>query len=114
MVRVSIDEAVKRPRIAIEAVSPSVDDGRFAAKRIVATPIDIEADIFIDGHDKIAASVLWKSADETVWQRAPMRPVVNDRWRASITPSRVGRHVFTIEAWWDRYASLLHGMFPQA
>ncbi len=106
----SIEEAVKQPRIVIEAVSPSVDQGRFAAKRVVATAIAVEADIFIDGHDKIAACVLWKADDETAWHRAPMRLVINDRWRASITPSRIGRHTVTIEAWWDRYASLMHDL----
>jgi starch synthase (maltosyl-transferring) len=34
-----------------------------------------------------------------------MRPVVNDRWSASFLLERVGRHVFRIIAWPDRYAT---------
>ena len=30
----------------------------------------------------------------------------NDRWQAAIVPSRIGRHEFTVEAWWDTYATL--------
>jgi starch synthase (maltosyl-transferring) len=104
--RASVQGAMKAARIVIEGVTPAVDGGLFPAKRVVGEPIEIEADIFTDGHDLIAAEVLWRAADEREWRRAPMEFVVNDRWRARITPSRVGRHTVTIEAWWDAFGSL--------
>ena len=41
-------------RVVIEAVTPSVDDGRFAAKRIVGDRVTVEADVFGDGHDHVS------------------------------------------------------------
>src|SRR4051812_37859531 len=37
-----------------------------------------------------------------------MTSLGNDRWQASMMPSRVGRHVYTIEAWWDVLATFAH------
>ncbi|MDQ2735294.1 MAG: alpha-1,4-glucan--maltose-1-phosphate maltosyltransferase, partial [Pseudomonadota bacterium] len=65
----------------------------------------VSADIFADGHDALAAELLWRAADEPGWQRVPMRALGNDRWDASFTPARVGRHAFTIEAWWDEWGT---------
>ncbi|MGH9543207.1 MAG: alpha-1,4-glucan--maltose-1-phosphate maltosyltransferase, partial [Terriglobales bacterium] len=90
----------------IEAVAPAVDDGRFAVKRLAGDRVTVAADIFADGHEALAAALLWRPADTEQWQREPMRPVVNDRWEAAFTPVRVGRHWFAIEAWWDDWGTL--------
>ena len=95
----------KLPRIVIDNVAPSVDRGRFAAKRVVGDTIAIEADVFTDGHDLLAVDLLWRAVDATKWRRASMQPIGNDRWQASIRPDRIGRYEFTIEAGWDRYGS---------
>jgi starch synthase (maltosyl-transferring) len=93
------------PRLVIDHVTPTVDDGRFAAKRVVGEPIVIGADIFGDGHEVLVAEVLWRAADETEWRRLPMQSEGNDRWRTSVVPDRVGKYEFTVEAWVDRYAT---------
>jgi starch synthase (maltosyl-transferring) len=95
----------KLPRIVIDNVVPTVDQGRFAAKRVVGEPIAIEADVFTDGHDLLAVDLLWRAVEATKWLRASMQPIGNDRWRASIRPERIGRYEFTVEAGWDRYGS---------
>jgi starch synthase (maltosyl-transferring) len=95
----------KMPRIVIDNVTPTVDQGRFAAKRIVGDAIVIEADVFTDGHDLLAVDLLWRAVDAAKWRRASMHPIGNDRWQASIRPDRIGRYEFTIEAGWDRYGS---------
>jgi starch synthase (maltosyl-transferring) len=93
------------PRIAIESITPAVDGGRFPAKRVVGETIAIEADVFTDGHEVLAVELLWKAADEKDWRAQRMQFASNDRWRTDITPDRIGRYVFTIEAWWDEYAT---------
>lgn len=98
-------EAAAAPRIVIEAVSPVVDGGAFPAKRLAGEPVRIEADIFADGHDVLAAELMWRCADEAGWRAVPMQLVNNDRWAASFTPERVGRHAFTIAAWWDEWGT---------
>jgi starch synthase (maltosyl-transferring) len=97
--------AARAPRIAIEAITPSVDGGRFPAKRTVGESVDIEADVFIDGHDKLAVVLCWRAADERDWREIRMRHVVNDRWRATLPLTRIGRVLFTIEAWRDAFAT---------
>jgi starch synthase (maltosyl-transferring) len=101
----AVMDAAAAPRIAVEAISPSVDNGAFPVKRVAGDPVVVEADLIADGHEVLAAEVLWRSADEAGWRREPMRLLENDRWRASFTPWRVGRHLFTVEAWWDEWAT---------
>jgi starch synthase (maltosyl-transferring) len=104
----ALPEALKAPRVAIERVTPSIDDGAFPIKRVVGQSITVEADIVTDGHDITAAELLWKAADEKDWTRLPLSPLGNDRWQATFAPKRVGRHLYTVEAWRDDYASLVH------
>ncbi len=98
-------EAAGAPRIAVEAISPSVDNGAFPVKRVVGSPVVVEADLIADGHEVLGAELLWRCGDEAGWRREPMRLLDNDRWSGSFTPWRVGRHLFTIEAWWDEWAT---------
>ena len=60
--------AAANPRIAIEAISPSVNGGRFAAKRLVGDMVEVAADLIADGHDRLAAALLWRAADEPDWR----------------------------------------------
>ena len=98
-------DAAKRPRIAIEAVTPSVDDGRFPVKTIAGRPVTVEADIFADGHEVLRAEVLWRGPKGGEWKRAPMTELVNDRWRGGFTPDEIGRQEFLVEAWWDDFGT---------
>lgn len=92
-----------RQRAMIEGVSPEVDCGRFAAKRITGDLVHVEADIFVDGHDSISAVVLYRHEDENTWQESPFRPLVNDRWASEFPVTRVGRYRYTVHAWIDRF-----------
>jgi starch synthase (maltosyl-transferring) len=106
--RRAVKAAVTRSPVVIDRVAPHVSG--FAARRIVGRPVTIEADIFADGHDVLAAELSWRAVDETDWQRVAMVPLGNDRWQGVLTPRRMGRHVFTIEAWRDEYGSLSHAL----
>ncbi len=106
--------ALAAPRIAIERVSPLVDFGRYPAKATVGQALTIEADIFMDGHDRLAAELLWWAPGATAPQRRPLRPLGNDRWRASFTPRVTGRHRYSIEAWVDSWGSFRHELAKKA
>ncbi len=97
-----------RVRAVVEAVTPSVDGGRFAAKRVVGDRVDVEADCFADGHDVLAARLLWRREAEREWREAPMAPIGNDRWRGSFTAGAPGRYRYTVTAWVDRFLSWRH------
>jgi starch synthase (maltosyl-transferring) len=98
-------EAATLPRVAVEAVAPSVNDGRFPAKRLVGELVEVSADLISDGHDRLAAALLWRAADADVWREAPMTAAGNDRWVGRFPLGRVGRYVFTILAWKDRFGN---------
>jgi starch synthase (maltosyl-transferring) len=98
-------DALAVDRVAIERVSPELDGGRFPVKRIVGDVLEVEADIFADGHDKLGAVVKYRALDEQAWQEAPMAFVDNDRWAGSFPLVRNTRYLYTVEAWRDLYAS---------
>jgi starch synthase (maltosyl-transferring) len=108
--RKTVVEAIAAPRVAIEDVMPSFDNGRFPVKRSVGERAEISAAIFAEGHDKIAAAVIWRAADEIAWHEvlmAPAQPAGLDIWKARIPLERMGRHEFTVLAWRDDFASLV-------
>lgn len=104
--RPQLGPALHAPRIVINAMTPHVDQGRFAAKRLAGETVVVTADIFTDGHGVIDADLLWRAGDETDWRRAPLRRGDNDQWVGEFTPGRVGRHWFTIEAWLDEFGGI--------
>lgn len=93
----------------VEDIQPMVDGGRFPVKRIIGETVEVSADIYRDGHDIIAAALLWRREVDRDWQRVPMQHDVNDRWHARFLPEQLGRHLYAIEAWTDRFATWRHG-----
>lgn len=105
--RKSFDAALSAPRIAIENIEPSIDQGRFPAKRTVGEYVRVEADVFADGHDELAVRLLWRTADARNWNELPMTAIGNDRWRVELPLLRLGTYHFTVEARWDDFSTLL-------
>ena len=95
-------------RVVIETVWPEIDGGLSPVKRVVGDAVEVWADIFSDGHDKIAAEILYRPEQERDWRRVPMRFVDNDRWSGSFPLERNARYLFTIEGWRDPFASWHH------
>jgi starch synthase (maltosyl-transferring) len=91
--------------LLIEDVYPCVEGGRFPVKRICGEAVDVWADIVRDGHNVLAAELVWRPEREPEWRRAPFRLHDNDRWTGSFTPPTPGRYLFAIEAWTDAYAT---------
>jgi starch synthase (maltosyl-transferring) len=106
--------ATAASRVIIERVSPSVDAGIFPSKAVVGQTVVVEADIFMDGHDKPGAQLLWRPVNDLQAQAVPMSPLGNDRWQAQFTPTRSGLHSFTIEAWVDVWASFRSDLLKNA
>ncbi|MBD2703597.1 alpha-1,4-glucan--maltose-1-phosphate maltosyltransferase [Spirosoma sp. BT702] len=95
-------------RVAIARVSPELDNGRFPIKAIPGNVIAVEADIFADGHDYLAAYLLYRHIDDTSWTETAMSLIVNDRWGAAFIVEKQGQYYYTIEAWIDHPASWQH------
>jgi starch synthase (maltosyl-transferring) len=92
-----------RKRVVIEAVSPEIESGDFAVKRVVGETLVVEADIFADGHDEVSAVLLYRAASETQWTEAAMSPLGNDRWRGVFTVDRIGFYHYTLRGWVDHF-----------
>ena len=98
-------EALAANRVVIERVTPELDGGRFPVKRIVGDTLQVEADIFCDGHEVIDAVVVYRAPHAEDWSEAPMTFVDNDRWAGEFPLTRMGRWTYTIFAWRDLFAT---------
>ena len=90
--------------VTIENVQPVIDCGRYPIKRIVGEDLVVEADIFKDGHDVVAAILKWR-VGKRGWRQTPMMFVDNDRWRGVCTFYDEAIHEYTVEAWTDTFRS---------
>jgi starch synthase (maltosyl-transferring) len=102
-----LDPKDLRRTVVIENVAPAVDGGRHPIKREVGGTVDVEADIFKEGHEVLVAFVLYRRADESEWRETPMRFVDNDRWAGTFTVPENTRYRYTIEALADPFRSWL-------
>ncbi len=105
----TVESAAASGAFHIEDVYPRIDGGRFAVKRIVGERVEVWADIYRDGHDVVAASLIWRREQDRQWHREPMSHDSNDRWGGSFVPDAPGRYVYAIEAWTDEFATWRHG-----
>jgi starch synthase (maltosyl-transferring) len=97
-------------RIVIDDIRPRTLTRQYPAKVVVGEHVVVSADVYKDGHDILAARVLWRPCDKKTWNEAPLR-VENaglDRWAATIVPTTLGRHELVVEAWTDLYATWRH------
>jgi starch synthase (maltosyl-transferring) len=98
-----------RRRVVIERLSPEIDCGRFAIKRVAGETVTVEADVFADGQDQIACRIVfWLGNSQP--QSSPMRRLANDRWRGEFTADTVGCYRYTVEGWIDRFATWRSGL----
>ena len=99
-----------RLRAVIENVKPEIGGGRFPAKRVVGERMTVEADIFTDGHDALAAALLYRRKSDSHWSETPMESLDNDRWRATFEVTEIGTYLYTLQAWVDRFESWRQGL----
>ena len=102
--RAGLDPQLKR-RIVVEGIHPEVDGGRFPIKRTPGEEVIVGADVFTDGHDKLAAALLYRRGGDEAWIEVPMAPLGNDRYQAVFTVHELGRYEYTVEGWVDRFES---------
>ncbi|HEY4373696.1 MAG TPA: alpha-1,4-glucan--maltose-1-phosphate maltosyltransferase [Burkholderiales bacterium] len=94
-----------RIRAIVEDVSPMVDGGRFAVKRVLGDEFVAEADCFTDGHDQLVCLLHFRHDDDSAWNEARMLPLGNDRWRAAFTCGRMGTWHYRVSARVDAFLS---------
>ena len=104
-------------RLGITDVAPVVSCGSFSARAVVGEHVPITATVFREGHDAVAANVVW-SPPSTPGKRVPRAPLLRmatysqepDRWRASVVPDREGLWTYQVEAWDDPIGTWHHAV----
>src|ERR1700758_3211127 len=86
-----------RQRVMVARVSPEIECGRFAIKRVVGETVIVEADVFADGHDQVACQILYQQNGHEL--QASMKPIGNDRWRGEFMVAELGSCCYTVEGW---------------
>ncbi len=97
-------------RVIIEGVTPEVDGGRYAIKRVIGDDVVVEADIFADNQDVLSACLCYRVDDDPQWLETPLKPLVNDRWRGAFTVSELGRYHYALQAWVDPFQTWRQGL----
>jgi starch synthase (maltosyl-transferring) len=91
--------------VVVEGLWPEIDAGRFPVKRVVGEDVWVEADVFADGHDLVAAVLRHRSSVETNWREVRMQDIGNDRFRGCFTVDELGEFLYTVVGWIDLFAS---------
>jgi starch synthase (maltosyl-transferring) len=94
-----------RVRAVIDAVLPCIDGGRFPVKHVAGVPMQITANCFTDGHDRLRVQLHWSRCDAREPYIEEMQSQVNDVWTAQFTPPAPGRYRYTVVAWVDHLES---------
>jgi len=94
-----------RRRVVIEEVSPQVDGGRHAVRRIAGDEIAVTAAIYTDGRDEVAARLLYRHSGDPSWWFAPMHAMGNDLWRGTFRVDKLGAWSFCLLGWVDHFAT---------
>jgi starch synthase (maltosyl-transferring) len=106
-------------RLGITDVAPVVSCGSFSARAVVGELLPITATVFREGHDAVAANVVWTPPDGAdPDDGAAAGPLIRmerygqepDRWLALVSPDREGRWSFRVEAWSDPLATWRHAV----
>ena len=100
-------------RVVISNIFPQIEGGRYPAKRVTGESITVTADIFSDGHDAVAASLLMRPKADEQWQEYPMKHVINDRWEATVETKNVGFYEYQVIGWIDHFTTWKKGLLKK-
>ncbi len=99
-----------KKRVIIEHISPAVEGGLYPAKRVVGEKVEVEADVFSDGHDVVKAVLLYKFASDKHMKQIPMEFAGNDHWKASFIPDKKGFYEYTVLGYVDHFITWRDGL----
>jgi len=96
-------------RIHIQYAQPTVDAGRYPAKRTVGDRVHVSCDVFRDGHDLLRAVVRAQPPGGGEWIESELHAVdahhKGVRWEGSFVVDRMGRWTWTVQGWTDQFAT---------
>ncbi|MGH3976265.1 MAG: alpha-1,4-glucan--maltose-1-phosphate maltosyltransferase, partial [Pseudonocardiaceae bacterium] len=98
-------------RIAIDDVTPVISCGRYPSKAVVGEYVPVSATVWREGHDAVAATVVWRGPAGQGGQ-VRMQPGApgTDQFTVTVVPDQVGSWTFRIDAWADPWATWRHAI----
>ncbi len=90
-------------RVIIEKVDPTINNGRYPAKRTVGETVWVKAAIFADGHDELKARLLYRHEKDEEWESVLLQNIGNDIWEGEFVVKDLGFYYYTVEACIDRF-----------
>ena len=105
-------------RLGIDDVTPCVSGGRQAAKAVVGEVVPITAVVWREGHDAVAANVVWRrisggdAGNRTGAHHVRMEPVGlgGDTFATTVVADEPGMWTFRVDAWSDPWATWRHAV----
>ncbi|ARV15152.1 alpha-1,4-glucan--maltose-1-phosphate maltosyltransferase [Polaribacter sp. SA4-12] len=97
-------------RIVVENVAPQINQGTVFIKRVVDEIVNVTADVLVDGHDVLQASLLFKHEADKKWSEIRMQPTSNDEYIANFHTAKQGFYSYKIEGWVDYVLNWQHGL----
>ena len=101
-------------RIVIEKVVPEIDGGKFPVKRVVGENVVVRADVFANGHDEVAATLLYRKRRQAQWLEVPMKSLGNDAWVGSFLIEDEEDYVYSVRGYVDEFSSWCHDLKKKA
>lgn len=99
-----------RKRALIENVRPLVDNGLYPLKREPGDRVQVVADIFRDGHQKVVAWVEYRPLSRKKCHRVPMlctNPGM-DLWEAEFTVEQIGFYEYQIVTYCEEFGTWIY------
>jgi starch synthase (maltosyl-transferring) len=99
-------------RLGIDDVSPLISCGRYPSKAVVGEHIPVRATVWREGHDAVAATVVWRGPNDKSERltRMDVDDEFADSWMARICPDATGMWTFRIDAWSDPWSTWRHAV----
>ncbi|WP_312030193.1 alpha-1,4-glucan--maltose-1-phosphate maltosyltransferase [Actinomycetospora sp. TBRC 11914] len=114
-------------RLGIDDVTPEVSGGRFPSKAVVGEVVPVQATVWREGHDAVAATLVYQrcaDVDHADAQAVAIAPTVGeertvrmaglgpetDRFAASLVADTEGLWRFRVDAWSDPWATWRHAV----
>ncbi len=100
-------------RLGIDDVTPTVSGGRHPSKAVVGEVVPITATVWREGHDAVAANVVWRRVGSSgTAHHVRMTPVGSgtDKFAATVVADEPGLWTFRVDAWSDPWSTWRHAV----
>ena len=97
-------------RLPVANLQPVIEGGAHPAKAVAGEVFPVTANVFREGHDAVAATVVLTSPDgrEVRFRMRQIEPLGLDIWTADVAADTEGDWTLRVEAWSDVWGTWVH------